>query len=134
MRAAGAELPNSDRAKACCHEKARQGRGCLCKTVLHYAKNRIGGICPCIPLSVASVPLFDLKPAALGSFVRAISGSDGGTVREKRMKVAPSPLLYRIFCKFQSFASYNRIINLFLKIKILYVFLFNISFKNSKLT
>lgn len=64
MRAAGAELPNSDRAKACCHEKARQGRGCLCKTVLHYAKNRIGGICPCIPLSVASVPLFDLKQVA----------------------------------------------------------------------
>lgn len=27
MRAAGAEPPNSDRAKACCHEKARQGRG-----------------------------------------------------------------------------------------------------------
>ena len=44
--------------------KKRGKPGCLCKTVLHYAKNRIGGICPCIPLSVASVPLFDLKPVA----------------------------------------------------------------------
>jgi len=41
MRAAGAEPPNSDRAKACCHEKARQGRGCLCKTVLHYAESAV---------------------------------------------------------------------------------------------